>query len=211
MYLWEPVLNKLSAVGSRWLDPLYPIWLERYEQADLPGGRLCKAASQELHDGEGDDPDGDECREEDPVELVEESQIGSSLGNKAPLSEADQENSENKSTKVVFDFEEPPEEEVEEQGVEVDAADDHPCKLGELAVQLGILGVPKTMLSYIWARIRSRLMIGKGVRPPVGDCEDEEETGQGPNQASHRTAEREAAADEVLDSVESLKLQIKSI
>ena len=57
---------------------------------------------------------------------MEESQIGSSLGNKAPLSEADQENSENKSTKVVFDFEEPPEEEVEEQGVEVDAADDRP-------------------------------------------------------------------------------------
>ena len=140
---------------------------------------------------------------------MEESQIGSSLGNKAPLSEADQENSENKSTKVVFDFEEPPEEEVEEQGVEVDAADDHPCKLGELAVQLGILGVPETMLSYIWARIRSRLMIGKGVRPPVGDCEDEEETGQGPNQASHRTAEREAAADEVSDSVEFVQLQIK--
>ena len=39
---------------------LYPIWLERYEQADLPVGRLCKVASKELHDGEGDDPDGDE-------------------------------------------------------------------------------------------------------------------------------------------------------
>ena len=44
------------------------------------------------------------------------------------------------------DFEEPPEEEVEEQGVEVDAADDCSCKQGQLAPQLGILCVPKSMI-----------------------------------------------------------------
>ena len=44
--------------------------------------------------------------------------------------------------KVIFHFE-PPEEEVEEQGVEVDAADDGPCELGELAPQLGVLSVPE--------------------------------------------------------------------
>ena len=75
------------------VDPLYLIWLERFEQADLSVCRLCKVASEELHDGEGDDPDGDEDGEEDPVELVEEAQVGSSLSNKAPLSEADEENS----------------------------------------------------------------------------------------------------------------------
>ena len=80
-------------VRLRWLDPLYLIWLERFEQADLPVCRLCKVASEELHDGEGDDPDGDEDGEEDPVELVEEAQVWSSLSNKAPLSEADEENS----------------------------------------------------------------------------------------------------------------------
>ena len=99
-------MNKLSAhyvgcVGSRstllWpIKKLHPIWLERYEQADLPVGRLCKVASKELHDGEGDDPDGDEGWEEDPVELVEEAQIGPSLGDKASLSKADEENSRDK-------------------------------------------------------------------------------------------------------------------
>ena len=44
------------------------------------------------------------------------------------------------------DFYEPPEEEVEEQGVEVDAADDCSCKQGQLAPQLGILCVPKSMI-----------------------------------------------------------------
>ena len=51
---------------------LHPIWLKRYQQADLAVGRLCEVASEELEDGEDDDPDGDEDGEEDPVELVEQ-------------------------------------------------------------------------------------------------------------------------------------------
>ena len=43
---------------------------------------------------------------------------------------------------IRFDVEETPEEEVEEQCVEVDAAKDRPCKLGELAPQLVAVGVP---------------------------------------------------------------------
>ena len=49
----------------------------------------------------------------------------------------------------MIDFEDPPEEEVEEQGVEVDAADDGSCELGQLAPQLGVLGVPKSMIYAI--------------------------------------------------------------
>ena len=55
--------------GSFWP---HPIWLKRNQQADLPIRCLCKVAAEELHDGEGDDPDGNEDGEEDPVELVEE-------------------------------------------------------------------------------------------------------------------------------------------
>ena len=112
------------------LDELwhYPIWLKRYQQADLAVGRLCEVASEELEDGEDDDPDGDEDGEEDPVKLVEEPQVGFSLHDKASLSKANEEN---------------PEEEVEEQGVEVDAADDGPCELSELAPELGVLSVPE--------------------------------------------------------------------
>ena len=43
---------------------------------------------------------------------------------------------------IRFDIEETPEEKVEEQCVEVDAAEDCPCKLGELAPQLVAVGVP---------------------------------------------------------------------
>ena len=39
-------------------------------------------------------------------------------------------------------FAEAPEEEVEEQGVEVAAGDDGSCKPGELTPQLGLLSVP---------------------------------------------------------------------
>ena len=55
--------------GSFWP---HPIRFERNQQADLPIRCLCKVAAEELHDGEGDDPDGNEDGEEDPVELVEE-------------------------------------------------------------------------------------------------------------------------------------------
>ena len=46
-----------------------------------------------------------------------------------------------KLSKVLFYFEDPPEDEVEKQGVEVDADDDGPCELSELAPQLGVLSV----------------------------------------------------------------------
>ena len=72
---------------------IHPIWLQRNQQANLPVRCLGKVSPEELHDGEGDDPDGEEDGEEDPVELVEEPQIGFSLDNQAPLSEADEENS----------------------------------------------------------------------------------------------------------------------
>ena len=52
----------------------------------------------------------------------------------------------------MIDFEDPPEEEVEEQGVEVDAADDGSCELGQLAPQLGVLRVPKSMIYHIYNR-----------------------------------------------------------
>ena len=44
---------------------------------------------------------------------------------------------------ICSDVEETPEEKVEEQCVEVDAADDRPGKLGELAPQLVVVGVPR--------------------------------------------------------------------
>ena len=92
---FEPKLSHLLRIASFFKreNTPYPIWLKRYQQADHAVGCLCKVASQELHDGEGDDPDGNEDREEDPVELVEEAQVGPSLGDKAPLSETDEENS----------------------------------------------------------------------------------------------------------------------
>ena len=73
---------------------IHPIWLERNQQADLPIRCLGKVAPEELHDREDDDPDGKEDGEKNPVELVEEAQVGSSFDNKAALSEADEENSE---------------------------------------------------------------------------------------------------------------------
>ena len=93
----------------------------------------------------------------------------------------------------MIDFEDPPEEEVEEQGVEVDAADDGSCELGQLAPQLGVIRVPKSMI-YAYIQSPDMVYLYKNPKhPPVCDYENEEETGQGSNQASHRTAEREAA------------------
>ena len=95
----------------------------------------------------------------------------------------------------MIDFEDPPEEEVEEQGVEVDAADDGSCELGQLAPQLGVIRVPKSMI-YAYIQSPDKVYLYKNPKhPPVCDYENEEETGQGANQASHRTAEREAAVN----------------
>ena len=60
---------------------IHPVWLQRNQQANLPVRCLCKVAPEELHDGEDDDPEGEEYGEEDPVELVEEPQVWSSLDN----------------------------------------------------------------------------------------------------------------------------------
>ena len=90
--LTQPVDNFVSP--APWLEGfrLHPIWLKRYEQADLAIVRLCEVSSEELDDGEVDDPDGKEDGEKDPVELVEQPQVGSSLKDKSSLSEADEEN-----------------------------------------------------------------------------------------------------------------------
>ena len=93
----------------------------------------------------------------------------------------------------MIDFEDPPEEEVEEQGVEVDAADDGSCELGQLAPQLGVIRVPKSMI-YAYIQSPDEVYLYENPKhPPVCDYENEEETGQGSNQSGHRTAESEAA------------------
>ena len=131
-----------------WIFRIHPIWLKRNQQANLPVRCFGIVAPEELHDGEGDDPDGKKDGEEDPVELVEEPQIWSSLDNKSSFSEADEENSKIKTVWNVIwsDIQERPEEEVEEQRVEVDTAEDCSCKLGQLAPHLVAVGVPRSKI-----------------------------------------------------------------
>ena len=68
-----------NAVGLRW-----------FKQTDLSMVGLVKVALDILQDWEEDGGDGEEDGEENPVELVEKSQVGSTLENKAAVSVPDE-------------------------------------------------------------------------------------------------------------------------
>ena len=68
-----------NAVGFRW-----------FKQTDLSMVGLVKVALDILQDWEEDGGDSEEDGEENPVELVEKSQVGSTLENKAAVSVSDE-------------------------------------------------------------------------------------------------------------------------
>ena len=78
------------------------------KEADPRLGRLKEGTSDHLEEWVGEDAKGEECGKDDPVKLAEQNQLWPALGNQATISKS---------------YEDHPEEEVEEHGVEVDNDD----------------------------------------------------------------------------------------
>ena len=103
-------------------DP-HAVSLEWYKEAYLAGDCLGKVALGKLEDGEEDDGDDGKDREENPVELVEKSQVWGTFDNEAAVGVSDQYkplNREDNNGVGGCDVH-APEHHGEEEGVEVDS------------------------------------------------------------------------------------------
>ena len=94
--------------------------LDPPQQADAAKDALGKGAGDNLRDGVGEDAHAEEGAKDGPVELVEEGQLWPSLDHQTAVGEADEDDAE---------------EEVEEEGVDVDVGHYLPHHLQQLAPQ----------------------------------------------------------------------------
>ena len=108
---------------------LLPVFqVQRLEDANPPRDRLPKGARHDLLDWEVEDVDGGQAGEDDPVELLEQLSVGSTVKDQAPICIADEDD---------------PPDEAEEEGVEVGHHYHVPRDGEQLAPRAGV----KTFLS----------------------------------------------------------------
>ena len=100
-----------AGVDQGWYPTLdtFLVRLEGDKEAHPCLGGLEEGASDHLEDWVGEDPKGEECSKDDPVELAEKDQLWLAFDNQATVGKP---------------YEDHPEEEVEGEGVEVDDDDD---------------------------------------------------------------------------------------
>ena len=115
-----------AGIGQGYYSALdtFRICLEGVKEADPGLGGLKEGASDHLEEWVGEDAKGEECGKDDPVKLAKKYQLWPALDDQAAVSKS---------------YEDHPEEEVEEHGVEVDDDDGPSCQLQGVAPQHPVL------------------------------------------------------------------------
>ena len=118
---------------------LLPVFqIQRLENANPPRDRLPERARHDFLDREVEDVDGGEAGEDDPVELLEQLSVGSTVKDQAPICIADEDD---------------PPDEAEEEGVEVSHHYHVPRDGEQLAPRAGV----KTFCQYFETGVQQDL------------------------------------------------------